>query len=114
MADLQEIQVGGGQRRLEIEFRQGTSMRTASGSVYRVVQDAEGRWWLNADNVANPRSRRLDPDLWWQIEQPHPWPPQLGVPVVLIAATDLDRCDPERVPGGGKATSPVRVIQNIG
>lgn len=113
-ANLKQIQVGGGKRQLEVELRRGASLRTASGSVYRVVQDAERRWWLNADNVPNPASRKLDPQFWWRIQQPNPWPPELGSPVMLLAPLDFDRCDPERLPGGGRFTSPVRLIQHLG
>lgn len=111
--ELKQIQLGGEDRRITVALSQGASMRTESGSVYCVVQDTEGRWFLNADNVPNPASRRLDPDSWWRIEQPHPWPPELGAPIALISALDLDRRDAERMPGGGKVTSPVRLIRNL-
>lgn len=92
----------------------GASVRTATGSVYRMVEDGETRWWLNADNVANPTSRRLDPQVWWRIQQPDPWPPELGSPVMLLAPLEFDRRNPERLPGGGKITSPVRLLQHFG
>lgn len=85
---------------------------TRSGSIYRVAQDGEGQWWMNADNVANPTSRRLDPDRWWRIQQPCPWPPELGERLWLVPPDALDRDDPERVPGGGKRTSPVRLVRD--
>lgn len=64
---------------------QAAEMITERGSVYRVLEDTEGRWWLNADNVPNPRSVRLEPTRWWRIRRPEPWPPKLGHPVELMA-----------------------------
>lgn len=84
---------------------------TRSGSVYRVARDIAGHWWMSADNIPNPFSVRLDPDRWWEIQPPDPWPPELGERIWLAPPEDMDRGDVRRVPGGGKRTSPVRVIR---
>lgn len=84
---------------------------TRSGSRYRMGRDADGRWWMSADNVPNPTSVGLDPDDWWEIRPPEPWPPELGERIRLMAPRELDRDDPRRVPGGGNRTSPVRVVR---
>lgn len=88
-----------------------TRVITRSGSVYRVARDDKGRWWMSADNIPNPASVRLDPDRWWAIRAPEPWPPELGERLELLAPEGLGRDDPRRVPGGGKRTSPVRGIR---
>lgn len=84
---------------------------TASGSLYRVARDGEGIWWMSADNVPNSTSQRLEPDPWWRICYPEPWPPELGQRLWLRAPEELARDDPRRIPGGGKHTSPVRAIR---
>lgn len=86
-------------------------MTTRSGSIYRVARDGQGGWWMSADNVPSPTSVRLNPDRWWRISAPRPWPPELGERLELMAPESLDRDDPRRVPGGGKVTSLVRVIR---
>lgn len=87
---------------------------TRSGSTYRIARESEGRWWMNADNVPNPASCRLDRDRWWCIQAPRPWPPELGERLWLMPPEELERDDPERMPGGGKHTSPVRAIRRDG
>lgn len=86
-------------------------MTTHSGSVYRVARDGQGGWWMSADNVPSATSLRLDPNRWWRISAPSPWPPELGERLELMAPEGLDRDDARRVPGGGKVTSLVRVIR---
>lgn len=93
----------------ELELQ--TTVITRSGSIYRVARDDEGRWWMSADNVPNPTSVRLDPDRWWTIHRPEPWPPELGERLELRPLAELDRDDRRRVPGGGKRTSPVRAVR---
>lgn len=85
---------------------------TRSGSTYRITEDANGSWWFCGNNIPNRHSARLDPDRWWRIERPDPWPPDLGRPIVLCAPQDFEFADPRRVPGGGKFTSPVRAIRH--
>lgn len=94
------------------EVRHQLELVTHSGSRYRVLQTEGGGWWMSGDNVANPTSCRLDPDEWWPIRRPHPWPPELGQSIELLPPEELDRDDPHRCPGGGKRTSPVRAIRH--
>jgi len=86
-------------------------LHTASGSIYWVARNEHGDWRLRACNIPNPRSRRLDHGRWWAIRQPAPWPPRLGQPIELRAPAGLPRDDPERMPGGGKITSPIRAVR---
>jgi len=86
-------------------------IHTHSGSIYRVARDPRGGWWMRAANVPNPTSPRLDPGRWWAIRRPRPWPPKLGQPIELRASAHLALDDPRRVPGGGKITSPIRIIR---
>lgn len=113
MTKATKIQVGTSGRGLKISVREAVKMHTATGSIYRVVRDAEGRWWFSGDNVPNPASRALDPELWWRIDPPRPWPPELGRGIELRAPACMDWNDPERVLGGGKLTSPVRAIRPL-
>lgn len=106
-----QLRVGENDRPLEISAQCTVALQTGSGSVYRVVQDRNGRWWFSADNVPNPMSRALSPDTWWRIQRPEPWPPETGAGILLRAPDGLQACDQERVPGGGKYTFDVRVIR---
>lgn len=94
-------------------FADGYRIVTATGSVYAVGREAgTGHWWVWARNVPNPSSRRL-PQRWWRIVEPELWPPRLGLPFRFEAPLELRRDDPERVPGGGKWTSPVRLLTTL-
>lgn len=106
-----QLRVGENDRPVDISVQCTATLQTATGSIYRVVQDRDGRWWFSADNEPNPLSRALNPDTWWRIQRPDPWPPETGEGIVLRAPSGLRATDPERVPGGGKFTSPVRVIR---
>ena len=86
---------------------------TASGSRYRIVADGAAGWWLSADNRASATSRRLDPEDWWEIAPPEPWPPVLGRSVRLMAPPGLAFDDPRRIPGGGKISTPIRALRWI-
>lgn len=98
-------------RDFEVVARETAAIHTDSGSMYHVLLDQQGRWWLRADNVPNPLSRALDRNQWWRIQRPYPWPPELGSPVRLAAPPEMDRGDRARIPGGGKITSPVRAVR---
>lgn len=87
-------------------------LTTRAGSRYYVALDREGVWWFGGRAVPNPFSRPLPPQL-WRIECPEPWPPLLGASVWLRAARDLAIDDLDRVPGGGKYTSPVDIVENL-
>ncbi len=84
-----------------------------SGSVYDVVESTRGDWVVRVDNVPNPFSDAIDRDRWWCIEPTHPWPPRLGHRLVLVALTALAFDDAERMPGGGKITSPVVGLADV-
>jgi hypothetical protein len=83
---------------------------TQSGSVYEVIETTYGEYCLRANNIPNERSCSIAPDRWWRIDAPLPWPPQVGHNLLLLAHAMLAFDDPERIPGGGKITSPVREV----
>jgi hypothetical protein len=85
---------------------------TQSGSLYRVGLDADGRWWVSADNVESPASCSLA-DGCWEIQAPSPWPPELGRPFEFRAPARLSAGDQRRVPGGGKNTSAVTDVRYV-
>jgi hypothetical protein len=85
-------------------------VHTYSGSVYIVKQTEEGNFLLQADNVPSRTSAQLNPEEEWPIQKPEPWPPQLGQPVTLLSRYFHDKTHPDRMPGGGKITSPVRAV----
>lgn len=78
---------------------------TMSGSTYTIEQRGE-RWYLRADNVPNPNSVKLDLKE-WEIHPPRPWPIRVGFGLALDCIHVDDRGHPDRMPGGGKHTSPV-------
>jgi hypothetical protein len=87
---------------------------TETGSVYNVGQRDDGTWWLSAKNVATPQSEQLTAEHEWQILPPQPWPPVQGQRVVLATAYLADFGNPLRIPRGGKLTSPVVTVSEIG
>jgi hypothetical protein len=89
------------------------AFRTASGSLYAVMRDADGQWWLTARNVPSDTSVALPPAAMWMIAPPTPWPLEIGRPVAMLAPPWLALDDPARVPGGGKITSPVVAVVAI-
>ena len=80
---------------------------TASGSEYLVKCHRDDSWWCSAYNVVNKTSTQLEGTGWWRIAPPSPWPPVIGWPIVLVTPETLRFGDPDRMPGGGKVTSPV-------
>ena len=83
-------------------------VETASGSRYAIDEDDDG-FWLIGDNTVTADSRDIRGRR-WAVEQPEPWPVVLGESVVLRARRNLAPDDPERMPGGGKAISPIVVV----
>lgn len=83
-----------------------TTVITQSGSAYTISQEG-AKFFLEADNVPNPMSGKIEGR--WEVGVPSPWPPVEGLPLFIPARTDIfwDREHPERIPGGGKHTSPV-------
>lgn len=82
-----------------------TTVKTETGSIYRIEERQDGTWWFSAENIPNPTSARVVGA--WQIVRPTPWPPVLGVGLYLLVDPALPKTDPTRVPGGGKVTTPV-------
>lgn len=99
----------------DAEHWSGTGLwrvHTETGSVYYVARDEEGTWWFGGDNVPNPISARLPEGYAWRIQPPVPWPLSIGARLFVDAPPELPMCHPDRVPGGGKRTSPVlRVVR---
>lgn len=89
------------------------TITTESGSRYNILEDSQGEYFLRAENVENPNSIALDPEIVWKIEQPAPWPIEVGKPVLLAARQDILFDSPRRIPGGGKVTSPVLTMREI-
>ena len=88
-------------------------VETTSGSTYRFRHDVvDGRWWVCADNVPNADSRSLA-DGEWEVGEPWPWPPVVGLPLDFGPPAGTDPASPSRVPGGGKITSAVRRVRRV-
>lgn len=85
---------------------------TQSGSRYTVGHHCTGSWWFCGQNAPNPLSCALPVQL-WRITRPTTWPPQLGTHIAMMAPPDLALDDPDRVPGGGKVTSPISVVRTL-
>lgn len=85
---------------------------TETGSRYVVVRDHADVWWFGGDNMPSMWSVALPRGL-WRIDPPRPWPPILGSGLVMMAPAGIDRTDPARVPGGGKLTSAVQIVEPL-
>jgi hypothetical protein len=86
------------------------SVKTESGSLYTVttvVFDDGERYFLSADHTSTYRSVNVRGKA-WQIEKPKY--PEIGQPWVLLSAHFSEPEHPDRMPGGGKRTSPVTEI----
>lgn len=88
-----------------------TKVTTESGSVYYVREDA-GRYYLRALNKPNPYSVDVSPEREWEVA-PAPWPPVVGEQMLLLSVYVWEPGHPERIPGGGKYTSPVVRIEPL-
>ena len=86
---------------------------TRTGSIYIVAQDDQGHWFCQARNVPNPKSTLLEAHMWWPIAPPFPWPPVVGLAMVLMTVPSLSSDDATRMPGGGKLTSAVTDVRWI-
>ena len=89
---------------------QAWAVRTVSGSIYE-LRELAGEWSLRATNQENPYSCPVDPSRWWPIQPPTPWPPEVLTPLVLLTQHTTAWAHPDRIPGGGKVTSPVVVCE---
>lgn len=85
-----------------------TTVLTASGSSYTIREDANGRFWLSADNVPNVNSCRIEGE--WEIQRPTPWPPLLEHTLWMDSVYAYGEGDGLRIPGGGKRTNFVQEI----
>jgi hypothetical protein len=94
------------------DFTDGWLISTWSGSKYFIGLDCAGVWRIGGLNVPSPFSCAVPPQL-WRIEPPRPWPPVLSALLWLVAARDLAFTDPACVPGGGKRTSAVQIVQQL-
>lgn len=87
---------------------------TESGSIYHVMYDDNGQWWMRGDNKATEQSVHIGLSTWWKITTPRPWPPYIGLGLVTRSALqELPFDTPGRMPGGGKNTSPVVSVVEI-
>lgn len=87
-------------------------IKTESGSVYKVRSDSDGCYWLSGENVPSFSSVAV-PEGEWQIDRPTPWPIAIGQPLQMVSAFYLAFEHPERIPGGGKLTSPVVSVESV-
>jgi hypothetical protein len=82
------------------------NIRTASGSLYVIRVDEDDRYWLSGQNVPNAYSEPIPGDVEWQIK-PLPLPPTLGQRLDIWSFFYEMPGHAERLPGGGKITTPV-------
>lgn len=86
---------------------------TATDSVYTITERDNSVFTVRGENTPSMTSQPLGAAEWF-IKQPSPWPPQCGQQLEFISTYfDADFDTPLRMPGGGKVTSPVRLIQPV-
>lgn len=87
-------------------------IETATGSKYRLAQLSDGTTWLSGVNVINPFSQPL-PNREYQVVVKSSLPPIVGrslfAECIHFSAPD----HPNRMPGGGKITSPILRITEL-
>jgi hypothetical protein len=88
-----------------------TIITTHSGSRY-TVREEEGRFWLSGPNVPNDQSVPIPEEREWEIQKPMPWPAVVGERLLMYSTFYGQAEHPERLPGGGKWTSPVETIES--
>ena len=87
---------------------------TETGSVYIVINRGHAGWFVVAHNKAAKFSQALDPHIEWKIWEPEPWPPIFGSHLTMLSRWHGGPIDhPERMPGGGKATAPVKSVESL-
>jgi hypothetical protein len=79
------------------------AVTTASHSVYAIERRGDG-WFLFASHLPSATSEDINGAA-WQIEEPAM--PELGRSWILTSFHYFDWDNPDRIPGGGKITSPV-------
>ena len=86
---------------------------TASDSVYILTERDNGTFGVKGENVASSVSYSLG-NSEWDIFRPEPWPPVCGEAVRFVSSlVDQPSGTPYRMPGGGKITSPVRMVEPL-
>jgi len=80
---------------------------TNSGSRFWFFRYRDERWWMSAHNRPNAYSARLSPAAWYPVAVLTGWPPRTGEPMIFEARGRGAR----RVPGGGRVTSCVHVVE---
>jgi hypothetical protein len=90
----------------------GTALliETATGSKYVLTRRPDNSWWVSGENQVSDTSRSLG-DRAWPIQPP--MLPREGESWVFFSLFQFEPDHPDRIPGGGKITSPVvRVTPN--
>ena len=86
---------------------------TATDSVYIITEHYNGVFTVRGENIPSMTSQPLGETEWF-INRPTPWPPVCGQQLEFYSQYfDADYDEPLRMPGGGKVTSPIRLIQPI-
>ena len=86
---------------------------TASDSVYIITAQENDVYTVRGENIPSITSQPLG-ETEWAITRPEPWPPVLGQSLAFDSVYfDADYDTPLRMPGGGKRTSPVRLVQPV-
>jgi len=84
---------------------------TASDSVYIITEHDNDTFTVRGENIPSMTSQPLG-ETEWAIKRPEPWPPVCGQQLEFYSVYfDADFDTPLRMPGGGKVTSPIRLIQ---
>ena len=83
---------------------------TDSGSVYEFYIGS-GNWWVKSNNIISTTSKDIS-DRLWAIQKPVPWPPIPGERLYFKSIYPFSERDNEdRLPGGGKDTSPIKTVE---
>lgn len=86
---------------------------THSGSVYHVQGDGVLFYWLKSTKQVRTHDENLPVSGSYPLQQVAPWPPVAGHPMVMLAEHFTEPGHPLRLPGGGKITSPVQLVEEL-
>lgn len=86
---------------------------TRSGSVYVVEGDGTRFRCRKPEHQEKSHGGNVPIERPYALHNVLPWPPEEGVPLVMITEHFLDKGHPDRMPGGGKITSPVTKVQEL-
>jgi hypothetical protein len=84
-------------------------LQTVTGSVYYIRQVGVN-WFVRGENIVSDTSKDIS-DREWPTHKPSPWPPKKGLPIKFFSIHFSDHKHKDRMPGGGKITSPVKKWQ---